>query len=171
MRIARVRALVFVCALALIAAVATAWAVRSDSQQDYTAERCGDNDIPIDMTIPETEDIDLIVLNGTDRSGLADQAALQLEERGFNVVEVGDSEESMESTATVYSGPASFGEGLHSWAYFHAGRSEFSLDYENDAVTIILGSDFQQVKTESDARLTFSQRDQITPPDGTCADD
>ncbi|QSB06389.1 LytR C-terminal domain-containing protein [Natronoglycomyces albus] len=169
MRIARVRALIFVCALALIAGVATAWAVRSDSQQDYSTDRCESGDIEISLAIPDTEDISLIILNGTDQSGLADQAAQQLEERGFNVVDVGDSEERNETPAIIYSGPETFGAGLHAWAYFHGGRSEFSLDYDQEAVTIILGSRFQQVKTESDARLTFATRDRITAPEGTCS--
>jgi hypothetical protein len=167
-RFARIRALLFVCVLALVAGMAALLAIRNDSQQDATGDDCPPGAVAIRTSpIPDPEEIEVVVLNGTDRTGLAEQAARQLEDRGFNVIEVGDTDESHDGSAIVRSGPDTYADGLHTHAYFYMGREEFSLDWE-EPVTVILGNAFKEVRSTSDARQSFAQSGGISLPPGTC---
>ncbi len=168
MRIARIRALTVLCALALVAALATLWAIRNDSQVSAGAD-CAPGAVEIKTApIPDPEQIEVVVLNGTERTGLAEQAAGQLEDRGFKVIEVGDTDERIDEAALVKYGPEEYAGGLHTHAYFYGGRDGFDLEWE-EPITIVLGDAFKEVRSTSDARQSFAQSGGITTPDGTCA--
>ena len=168
MRIARIRALTVLCALALIAGLITLWAIRNDSQLSANND-CEPGAVEIKTApIPDPSEIEVVVLNGTDRTGLAEQAASQLEDRGFVVTEVGDTDQRVDQPAVVFFGPDQFASGVHAHAYFLGGRQEFSLDWDQ-SITIILGDDFQEVRSTSDARQSFAQSGGIEAPEGTCA--
>lgn len=167
MRIARIRALTVLCALALVAGLITLWAIRNDSQLSASSD-CEPGAVEIKTApIPDPSEIEVVVLNGTDRAGLGDQAAAQLEERGFIIVEVGDTEEPYDGITMVQFGPDQYAAGIHAHAYFLGGRQEFSLDWDQP-ITITLGDDFQEVRSTSDARQSFAQSGGIEPPEGTC---
>lgn len=167
MRIARIRALTVLCALALVAGLVTAWAIRNDSQVSGSSD-CDPGAVEIRTApIPDPSEIEVVVLNGTDRDGLAEQAASQLEDRGFIVVETGDADEDYEGTALVYFGPEQYAAGLHTHAYFYQGAQRFQLDWEQP-ITIVLGDDFAEVRSASDARQSFAQGGVGNPPPGTC---
>ncbi|WP_169731936.1 LytR C-terminal domain-containing protein [Glycomyces arizonensis] len=167
MRIARIRALTFLCALALVAALATLWAIKNDSQQAGGAS-CEPGAVEIKTSpIPDPEQIEIVVLNGTDRTGLAEQAANQLKDRGFQVIEVGDTDETFDGSALVKYGPDEYAAGLHTHAYFYQGRDGFDLEWDKP-ITVILGDAFKEVRSTSDARQSFAQSGGITAPDGTC---
>lgn len=166
MRIARIRALIVLCVLALTAGAITLWAIRNDSQLAGGSE-CEPGAVEIRTSpIPPPEEIELVVLNGTDRPGLADQAASQLTDRGFEVSEVGDTDETWDGSALIKYGPDQYAAGVHAHAYFYQGHDDFDPEWEGP-VTVILGDDFKEVRTTSDARQSFAQGN-ITPPDGTC---
>lgn len=167
MRIARIRALTFLCALALVAALATLWAIRNDSQLSG-GDDCEPGAVEIKTApIPDPEEIEVVVLNGTDRADLADQAAAQLEDRGFKVVEVGDTDERYEGSALVKYGPDEYAAGLHTHAYFYEGEDAFGLEWD-EPITVVLGDAFKEVRSTSDARQSFAQSGGISPPKGTC---
>jgi hypothetical protein len=167
-RIARIRALTVLCLLALVAGLVTLWAIRNDSQLASSSD-CDPGAVEIRTApIPAPEEIELVVLNGTDLDGLADQAAAQLEDRGFIVVETGDADENYEGTALVYFGPDQYAAGLHTHAYFYQGHQQFQLEW-GQPITIVLGDDFQEVRSASDARQSFAQGGVGVPPKGTCA--
>lgn len=167
MRIARIRALTVLGVLALVAGLATYWAIQNDSQVSASSS-CEPGAIEIKTApIPKPEEIEVVVLNGTDRSGLADQAAAQLEDRGFVVVETGDAEEAYDGTALVFFGPDQYAAGIHTHAYFYQGHQSFDLDWDKP-ITIILGDDFAEVRSASDARQSFAQGGIGQLPKGTC---
>ncbi|WP_100446834.1 LytR C-terminal domain-containing protein [Glycomyces xiaoerkulensis] len=167
MRIARIRALIVLCVLALVAGVVTLWAIQNDSQLAAGSD-CEPGAVEIKTApIPAPEEIEVVVLNGTDNSGLAEQAGRQLEDRGFNVLEVDETDEEYEGSALIRYGPDDYPAGLHTHAYFYQGRDEFDLEWE-DPVTVVIGEDFVEVRSTSDARLSFSLGGGITAPEGTC---
>lgn len=167
MRIARIRALTVLCALALVAGLITLWAIRNDSQLS-ASDDCPPGAVEIKTApIPAPEDIEVVVLNGTDSDGLAEQAAAQLEDRGFVVTETGDADEDYDGTALVYFGPDQYAAGLHTHAYFYQGHEAFDLDWDKP-ITIVLGDDFAEVRSASDARQSFAQGGIGEAPDGTC---
>lgn len=167
MRIARIRALTVLCALALVAGLITLWAIRNDSQLS-ASEDCPPGAVEIKTApIPAPEDIEVVVLNGTDSDGLAEQAAAQLEDRGFVVTETGDADEDYDGTALVYFGPDQYAAGLHTHAYFYQGHEMFDLDWDKP-ITIVLGDDFAEVRSASDARQSFAQGGIGEAPEGTC---
>jgi hypothetical protein len=166
-RIARIRALVVLCALALVAGLVTLWAIRNDSQLSASSD-CEPGAVEIKTApIPDPSEIEVIVLNGTDQSGLADQAAAQLADRGFVVVETGDAPEAYDGTALIQYGPEQYAAGLHTYAYFYEGRDGFALDWDQP-ITITLGEGFREVRSASDARQSFAQSGGIEAPEGTC---
>lgn len=167
MRIARIRALTFLCALALVAALVTLWAIRNDSQLPG-GQDCPPGAVEIKTApIPDPEEIEVVLLNGTDRTGLAEQAAGQLEDRGFKVIEVGDTDETFDGSALVKYGPEQYAAGLHTHAYFYQGREAFDLEWDQP-ITVVLGDAFKEVRSTSDARQSFAQSGGISTPDGTC---
>ncbi|MDN3239806.1 LytR C-terminal domain-containing protein [Glycomyces tritici] len=168
MRIARIRALTVLCALALIAGLVTVWAIRNDSQTSASGD-CPPGAVEIKTApIPKPEEIELVVLNGTDRDGLAEQAAAQLEDRGFIVTETGDADEDYDGTALVYYGPDQYAAGVHAHAYFYQGHDMFDLDWGDKPITVVLGDDFAEVRSASDARQSFAQGGIGEAPEGTC---
>lgn len=167
MRIARIRALTVLCALALVAGLVTFWAIQNDSQTSASGD-CPPGAVGVKVDdIPKPEEIEVVVLNGTDRDGLADQAALQLEDRGFVVTETGDADEPFDGSALVYFGPEQYAAGIHVHAYFYQGTDAFDLDWDQP-ITIVLGDAFQEVRSASDARQSFAQGGIGKLPEGTC---
>lgn len=167
MRIARIRALTILCTLALVAALATLWAIKNDSQLSGGVQ-CEPGAIEIKTApIPDPEEIEIVVLNGTDRTGLAEQAAAQLEDRGFAIIDVGDTDEEYDGSALVKYGPEQYAGGLHTHAYFYQGHEVFDLEWD-EPITVVLGDAFKEVRSTSDARQSFAQSGGISPPDGTC---
>ncbi|MDA1384955.1 MULTISPECIES: LytR C-terminal domain-containing protein [Glycomyces] len=150
-----------------MAGLITVWAIRNDSQTS-TSDECPPGAVEIKTSpIPKPGDIELVVLNGTDQDGLAEQAASQLEDRGFVVTETGDADEPYDGTALVYFGPDQYAAGIHAHAYFYQGHEEFDLDWDKP-ITIVLGSEFREVRSASDARQSFAQGGIGEAPEGTC---
>ncbi|GAB3222597.1 hypothetical protein GCM10027447_09630 [Glycomyces halotolerans] len=154
--------------LALVATAATLWAIRNDSQL-VAGDDCEPGAVAIKTApIPDPEEIEVVVLNGTDRPGLGEQAASQLEDRGFVVTEIGDTDEEVEQSAVVRYGPDQYAAGIHTHAYFYGGRDGFDLEWE-EPITIVLGDAFKEVRSTSDARQSFALGSGISTPEGTCA--
>ncbi|MEU6859138.1 LytR C-terminal domain-containing protein [Glycomyces sp. NPDC046736] len=169
MRIARIRALTVVCALALVAGLATLWAIRNDSQLSANPD-CPPGAVEIKTApIPDPSEIEVVVLNGTDQAGLADQAASQLADRGFVVIDSGDAPEPYDGTALVQYGPDQYAAGVHTHAYFYQGYAAFDIEWVDQPITITLGSQFAEVRSASEARQSFAQGGIGEAPEGTCA--
>ena len=85
--------------------------------------------------------VSVTVLNGTDVSGLAARAAARLEEHGCDIVEIGNAEEEMDTTAIIdHRGQARRAERVASWL----GGGAIAVAPDGDSVadvTVILGRD------------------------------
>jgi len=85
--------------------------------------------------------VSVTVLNGTDVSGLAARAAARLEEHGCDIVEIGNAEEQMHTTAIIdHRGQARRAERVASWL----GGGAIAVAPDGDSVadvTVILGRD------------------------------
>ncbi|MGH8793622.1 MAG: LytR C-terminal domain-containing protein [Stackebrandtia sp.] len=172
MRIAQVRSL-FVVGILSIIAITTSWlAVANDSQTAAGREDCPPGAIPVDIELPEPEEVSVGVYNATNNTGLADTAAASLEEYGFEVVETGDSErdpEKLEDAVEIHYGPKAVAGAHLLQSYFGSVTPFFDIDNDSADVEIVLGPGFQQLNTESDARHALSTIGWPTAPEGTCA--
>jgi len=168
-RITQVRAIIVIGFL-LVIAIATSWIAIANDTQTAEAESCPPGAVPVDISLAEEEDVSVRVLNATDNAGLADQAAAQLSDYGFEVIETDNSDqEEMASPVEIHYGPKTVADAHLLRSYFAESTHIFSLDNENDYVEIILGPGFQQLNTKSDARNALSVIGWPEAPEGTCA--
>lgn len=170
MRIAQIRALLVVGFLAAIA-LSTSWlAVANDSQSVAGSEECPPGAVLVDVTLPEPDEVSVRVLNATNNAGLADAAATQLEEYGFDVVEVDDSDrDDLADAAEVHYGPEAVAGAQLLRSYFANVAHFFDIENEDAEVEVVLGPGFQQLNTESDARHALGTIGRPQAPEGTCA--
>lgn len=169
MRITQVRAL-FVVGVLLVLAVSTSWyAIANDSQTAAGREHCEPGDIPVSIELPEAKDVRVKVLNATDSSGLASNAAASLDEYGFQIEDTGDSKKKRkENSVEIHYGPKMLAGGHLLRAYFVDDTAVFSLDNDKEYVEVYLFDGFQQVNTESDARNEVGIIQTPEAPEGTC---
>lgn len=170
MRITQVRAVIVVGVMLLIA-VSTSWyAIANDSQTAAGRENCDPGDIPVDITLPEAKDVRVKILNATDSSDLAGNAAGSLDEYGFEIEDTGDSKKDEgKSSVEIHYGPKALAGGHLLRSYFADDTAVFSLDNDNEFVEVYLFDGFQQVNTESDARNEVGLIGWPEAPEGTCA--
>lgn len=169
MRITQVRAIIVIAVLAVIAAV-TSWMAIVNDSQTAEAETCPPGAIPVDIELAEEENVSVLVLNATDNSGLADQAAAQLTDYGFEVLETDNSDkEEMQAPVEIHYGPKAVADAHLLRSYFAESVHLFDIENENEHVEIILGPGFQQLNTKSDARNALSVIGWPEAPEGTCA--
>ncbi|CAM3417360.1 LytR C-terminal domain-containing protein [Stackebrandtia soli] len=170
MRIAQVRALIIVGVLVLLAGGTSWWAISHDSQSTAGGDDCPADAVTVDLTLPETNEVTVRVLNATDQIGLADSAATQLAEYGFVIDSTDDAKaDEMKASAEIRYGPKVVGGGHLLVAYFADAAPIFDPKNDKDYVEIVLGPGFQQINTESDARQKLSVIGRPKAPDGTCA--
>src|ERR1700754_2864822 len=87
MTFARVRALVVVSVLAVLAVAFVAYALIDDSQKGRTIEaKCPDGWPVVDLTLKKAEDIKVNVFNATDTPGLADGVGSDFANRKFQAL-------------------------------------------------------------------------------------
>src|SRR4051812_25745845 len=102
MTLARVRSLIVIGVLAVLAITTVSWAIAQDGQAGAAANRC----LPkTSGTLPKPKQVKLRVLNATSEEGLARQVAAELKKAGFNVVKTGNETRAVESSAQVRYGP------------------------------------------------------------------
>ncbi|WP_025273971.1 LytR C-terminal domain-containing protein [Haloglycomyces albus] len=173
MRFARFRALLVVSVLCIGAGISVWVAVESDTQADGQRSQCDDDAILIETDpekVPATTEIEVVVLNATDRAGLAETVKDQLEDRGFSVLETDDSDAEVPDSAQVTFGAEQYLAGVHTKAYFYRGEMDFQADWDKP-ITIVVGDAFDQVKRTDEALRTFGQASSIQEPEGTCSID
>ncbi len=145
MSLARVRALMVIGVLAIVALSTVVWAIVKDGQTSTTsqADTCSEEQ-KVQTAIPPAASVKLQVLNATDREGLAGQAKSQLNAAGFRNITLGNASDAVEATAEVRYGPA--GVGAAYLVRAHVKNSTASPDDRKDAsVTLILGNDYTTV--------------------------
>jgi hypothetical protein len=149
MSLARVRALIVIGALAVIAMSTVIWAIVKDDQVKPAAQSECQKLGKAATAIPPAKSVRLRIYNATDHSGLAQTAKTQLTQAGFKNITIGNKADAVEATAEVRYGPA--GVGAAYLVRAHVRSSEAVPDDRKDAtVDLILGEEYTRV--------------QITPP-------
>lgn len=168
---ARVRALAIVSLLFIGAAVAVAIALNRDDGAAVTKAACPEGSVLADLTLHDARNIRINVYNTTGRVGLAGQVGENLANRNFQVLEIGDTPDPVDAVAVLRYGPRAVGAAHVLQAYFLNGAiEEFDIAREDDVVDILIGSQFQQLATETEVRQSIAALGNAVAPSGTCAE-
>jgi len=171
MSIARVRALVLVSALVICAVVLVVLAIVKDKQGNasYGAASCPKNAVLVQTKpLPEENEVKLNVYNGTNRTGLANQAADDFRSRKFKVGQVKDGAK-YSGIALLRYGPKEVAAASVVNAYFLGDAVlQFDIKRKDDAVDVILGAQYKALGTPTDVKQAVAQLGNPSPPPGTC---
>jgi hypothetical protein len=170
MSFARVRALVVVGLLAVIALVFVVIALVRDTQSSAgTAGGCPKDRPLADLTLPETKDIKINVYNGTDEPGLAGSVADDFRNRKFQVKKEGNSAKKVDNVAVLRFGPKGVGSAHVLRAYFlNDAKRDFDINRKDDTVDVVLGNSFQQLATTTEVNQSLGDIGSAEVPPGTC---
>jgi hypothetical protein len=157
MSLARVRALIVIGVLVIVAITTVVWAIVQDDQTSPHRQACGAGAKPA-TAVPPAKSVKLRVLNATDTDGLATTVAKQLRAAGFNVVSLGNEARTVESSAQVRYGPAGLGAAQLVRAYVRNAETVQEDKRKDAIVDLVLGDEFtatgitpsEQVKNELD---------------------
>ena len=157
MTFARVRALVVVSILVILAGVFVGYALIEDSQKGKSvAEKCPDGWKVVDLNLREAEDIKITVLNATDRPNLAGSVANDFSNRGFQVEKKGNAKTAVNGVAVLRYGPKAVGAAHLVRAYFlDEAEAQYDPERTDDIVDVIIGKDFKQLATSTEVNQSL----------------
>lgn len=166
---ARVRAITVVAALFLAAVISASMALARDGDRAEVQENCPDGYVLANLSLPEAPDVKIGVYNGTNRTGLADQVGDNFANREFEVIDRGDNESEFDGVAQLHFGPQAVGAAQLVRAYFlNEAETVFDIDRQDDAVDVVLGTQFRQLATPTEVHQAIAQAGNPAPPPGTC---
>lgn len=177
MHMTRIRALAVVGVLAIAAIVLVVITVTRDSQGgETTAEKCQPGNIPVSLSLPESEsEIVINVFNATQTTGLATNVAADFKNRKFNVEKVGGEQVNgadkyyPDEVAILRYGPKSVGAAHLLRAYFlNESETQFDLKREDAVVDVVIGGRFKQLATPTEMRQAVAILGRPKLPPGTC---
>ena len=158
MSLARVRSLIVIGVLALIAVITVVWAIATDSQTGSLAGSC----TTAQTKLPAPKAVKVRVYNGTDQPGLATKVRDKLKKRGFQVIAVGNDpqEEPISATAQIrYGSP---GAGAAELLQASVRGSQIIDDGRSDgSVDLVLGVSFTDLTPEKELQ---SELKNVEPP-------
>jgi len=173
MTFARVRALVFVGVLLVVAAVVTLVVIGKDSQR--SAEAGCPADWPrADLTLPATRDIIVAVFNGTKDTSTSAAVAGDFRNRGFQVRPPAKNAkpEKVAGVAVLRHGPDAVGAAHVVRAYF---LGKATLDYDagrrGTQIDVVIGAKFQSLAQPTDVNIALADLGHPKIPAGACARD
>jgi hypothetical protein len=170
--IARVRALVVVGLLVVLAAVAAGWAIAKDRQTGASAggTPCVRGTAPFVTTVPTSaRRVRVNVYNATSQVGLATRVAKQLTDLGFTVDQVGNDplQGTVKAVAEIRYGPAGAGAAQLVRSRF-PGAEPTLVTRSDAAVDIVLGMLFEQVATDAVAQQELKRLGKPERPARLC---
>jgi hypothetical protein len=175
MSFARVRALVIVGMLAVVAVIFVAITLVRDTQAGKgSASGCPEGYKLADTRLRMPKDIKINVYNGTDIPGLAGSVKTDFENRQFQVLKFGNEPKNKpgEGVAVLRYGPRGVGSYHVLKAYFlNEATPEYDENRDTDVVDVVIGPDFKQLATITEVSQALAQGGggpQLPP--GTCAD-
>ena len=165
MSLARVRSLIVIGVLAVIAAITVVWAIATDSQTGSLAGSC----TTAQPSIPAAKAVKVRVFNGTDQLGLANKVRDKLRKRGFQVIAVGNDPqgEPISSSAQIRYGTP--GAGAAELLQASVRGSQIIDDGRTDSsVDLVLGFSFTDLTPQKqlEAELKNLEPPQIATPAG-----
>jgi hypothetical protein len=170
MSFTRVRALVVVGLLAVLALVFVVVALVRDTQSDAgLAGGCPEGWPLADVTLREPKDVKINVFNGTDRIGLAKSIADDFRNRKFQVQKTGDEKKQIDDIAVLRYGPKGVGSAHLLRAYF-LDNAEYEYDEKrtDDVVDVVLGGGFQQLATTTEVNQSLGDLGAPVAPERSC---
>lgn len=173
MTFARIRALALVGLLAVSAMVLVAMALVKDRQaHGVIATGCPKGAVLADTRLREPKDVKINVYNSTDRPDLALQVATELEHRKFKIVNKPSNDpkgKRVDQVAVLRYGPKAVGSAWLLRAYFlDQAVPEFDINRTDDAVDVVLGTQFKKLATVTEFNQALAQLGNPTLPKGTC---
>ena len=170
MSFARVRALVVVGLLAVVALVFVVVAVLKDSQGTAgTAAACPDGWPLVDLRLREQKDVKINVYNATDEAGRAGSVADDFRNRKFQVKKVGNEKKAFDGVAELRFGPNAVGSAHLLRAYFlNEANQKFDANRKDDVVDVVLGNQFQQLATTTEVNQSLGDLGAPQAPPETC---
>jgi LytR cell envelope-related transcriptional attenuator len=173
MSLARLRALVIVGVLVVAAGVLVTVALVKDHQANAVSARsCGAGDVPADLRLPEqAKEIKINVYNATDSPGLARQVGDDFRSRKVTVVGEGNDPvaKRVDQVAVLRFGPKTVGMAWLLQTYFlNKAKAEFDIERKNDVVDVVLGQQFKQLASTTEANQALTQMGPPRLPPGTC---
>jgi hypothetical protein len=171
MSLARVRALVVLGALVVLAAVAAGWAIAKDTE---TAARlatpCVKSTVPFSAAIPaRPSDVRVNVYNATSEMGLANTVAEELRVRRVTVAQVGNDplQESVEAPVQIRYGPRGAGAAQMLRAWF-PGAEPRLMPRADAQVDLVLGMRYEGFTTAADYAVERDRLGKPTKPPELC---
>jgi hypothetical protein len=171
MSLARVRALVLVGVLGLLALLAVAWAVTKDDQTRAADQTpCVNSSVPLATAIPASNrSVTVNVFNATPRAGLAAEVAAELRARGFTVKTVGN-----DPLGHTVNGAAEIRFGLAGAGAAQLLRSEAVgavpvVDARPDAtIDLVIGDTYTRLASSTERQTERAKLGVVTRPAGLC---
>jgi hypothetical protein len=181
MNAARIRAIAIVGVLAVAAVVLTMVAISDDKQAHKSyATTCPAGTVAVVTDpLPNYDQINLEVFNGTKTPLLATNVAAEFQHRGFKVAKVTKENDKPVTNhiADLYYGPKTLGaawvvraEFLMSDPTKDQSSMHFSLKNKSNVVEIVIGTQFRQLGAKTEVNQAIAALRTPTPPPGTCAD-
>lgn len=175
MTFARVRSLVIVGTLAVVALVMIVVALVRDTQSGTAnpAAKCKEGYVLANIALREPKDIKIRVFNATNRPGRARSVADDFRNRKFQVLTIGNVKSGADDVAVLRYGPKGVGSAHLLRAYFlDEATPQYDAKRKDDVVDVIIGSAFQQLATTTEVHQSLVElggRPELPP--GTCAAD
>jgi hypothetical protein len=113
--------------------------------------------------LPARRQVEVEVLNGTDRSGLATATADDLVVAGFDLVAYGNTDQPVEGVARVSYGKGDLGPAVVVASYFPGATLRRVDRNTGGVVTVALGADFDRIATAQQARQNLASVPLPTP--------
>ncbi|KAB1162194.1 LytR family transcriptional regulator [Micromonospora sp. AMSO12t] len=170
MSFARVRALVVVGLLAVLALVFVVVALVRDTQSSAgLAGGCPEGWPMADVTLREPKDVKINVYNATDEAGRASTVADDFRNRKFQVKKVGNEKKHIDDIAVLRYGPKGVGSAHLLRAYF-LDNAEWDYDAKrtDDVVDVVLGGGFQQLATTTEVNQSLGDLGAPVAPAESC---
>ncbi|TDC61676.1 LytR family transcriptional regulator [Micromonospora sp. KC207] len=170
MSFARVRALVVVGLLAVVALVFVVVALVRDTQgKGGVAGGCPEGAPLADVALHENKDVKINVYNATDEVGLASKVADDFRNRKFQVKKEGNAKQQLDGVAVLRYGPKGVGSAHLLRAYFlNNAEPQFDIKRKDDTVDVILGNNFAQLATTTEVNQSLGDLGAPVAPAGTC---
>ncbi len=187
MNAARVRAVSVVSLLMIGALVLVFFTMRKDTQTHASyLGSCPGGSVPVVVhPLPNTDQINLKVWNGSNVPGEAENVASDFSHRGFQVAKVGkhDNKPVFPGVAQLYYGPSAVGAAWVVRAYFlmtdtdpkdpaHFDMSAMHFDPKrtNNVIDVVLGRGFRQLGARTEVNQAIAALGTPEAPPGTCAE-
>lgn len=172
MSFARLRALIVVGVLVVVATIFVAVAIVRDKQDDaVVAANCQAGDVPANLKMPDNnKDIKLNVYNATTSPGLAGQVANDFRSRQFTVVkEETAPPPALQAVAEIRFGPKTVGAAAVVSAFLlNDATKKFDISRTDDTVDVVIGTKYLELATFTEQRQSLGQAGEPVLPPGTC---